>query len=205
METHYSCLFSVPRILLYPAGIIRSQTVSTFWRQLILTDTRGLDLMRLSMRFSFMQELCITLAKWSCAGWVTSVLMPCRKCMHVDKLHPFEQSTWELWAATPFRVRKFNFASDLITSFFCLECVCNINGTAPGFVDTCNYETGQCKCLSNVIGIQCDKCADGFWNLGSGNGCQKCDCCGEGSTQATCNQVSKPASNNRGCIFSVVY
>lgn len=88
---------------------------------------------------------------------------------------------------------------------FVSECVCNINGTAPGFDDTCNYETGQCKCLSNVIGIQCDKCADGFWNLGSGKGCQKCDCCGEGSTQATCNQVSKPAINNRGCIFSVVY
>ena len=88
-----------------------------FW----LTDTRGLDLMRLSMRFSFMQELCITLAKWSCAGWVTSVLMPCGKCMHVDKLHPFEQSTRELWAATPFRVRKFNFASNLITSFFCFR------------------------------------------------------------------------------------
>lgn len=111
----------IPRISLYPAGIIRSQTVSTFWRQLGLTNTRGLDLMRLAMRFSFMQELCITLAKWSCAGWVTSVLMPCEKCMHVDKLNPFEQSTLELWAATLFRVRKFNFASDLITSFFCFR------------------------------------------------------------------------------------
>ena len=69
------------------------------------------------------------------------------------------------------------------------ECVCNANGTVPGFHDTCNYETGQCKCLANVIGIQCDKCADGFWNLNSGVGCEKCDCCGEGSTQATCNEV----------------
>lgn len=82
---------------------------------------------------------------------------------------------------------KSGFYGDAIARN-CTKCVCNINGTAPGFVDTCNYETGQCKCLSNVIGIQCDKCADGFWNLGSGKGCQKCDCCGEGSTQATCNQ-----------------
>lgn len=72
----------------------------------------------------------------------------------------------------------------------CTECICNANGTVPGFHDTCNYETGQCKCLANVIGIQCDKCADGFWNLNSGVGCEKCDCCGEGSTQATCNEDS---------------
>ena len=69
------------------------------------------------------------------------------------------------------------------------ECVCNVNGTDPGLQDTCNFETGQCKCLPNVIGIQCDKCADGFWNLGSGVGCEKCDCCGKGSTQATCSEV----------------
>ena len=79
-----------------------------------------------------------------------------------------------------------------VSYFVCfLECVCNINGTDPGFRDTCNYETGQCKCLPNVIGTQCDKCADGFWNLGSGVGCEKCDCCGEGSTQATCKEVRK--------------
>ncbi|KAJ7382943.1 hypothetical protein OS493_031719 [Desmophyllum pertusum] len=71
----------------------------------------------------------------------------------------------------------------------CTECVCNSNGTDPGFIDTCNYETGQCKCLPNVVGTQCDMCADGFWNLGSGAGCNKCDCCG-GSTQATCNESS---------------
>lgn len=72
----------------------------------------------------------------------------------------------------------------------CTECVCNVNGTDPGLQDTCNFETGQCKCLPNVIGIQCDKCADGFWNLGSGVGCEKCDCCGKGSTQATCSEDS---------------
>ena len=88
-----------------------------------------------------------------------------------------------------------NYALDVITLFCFSECVCNINGTDSRFVDTCNYETGQCTCLSNVTGIQCDKCADGFWNLGSGKGCQKCDCCGEGSTQATCNQVSKQEFN----------
>ena len=71
------------------------------------------------------------------------------------------------------------------------ECVCNSNGTDPGFLDTCNYKTGQCRCLPNVIGTQCDKCADGFWNLASGVGCQKCDCCGEGSTQATCSEVMR--------------
>ena len=74
---------------------------------------------------------------------------------------------------------------------FVSECVCNSNGTDPGFLDTCNYKTGQCRCLPNVIGTQCDKCADGFWNLASGVGCQKCDCCGEGSTQATCNEVMR--------------
>lgn len=70
----------------------------------------------------------------------------------------------------------------------CTECVCNSNGTDPGLIETCNHVTGQCKCLPNVIGTQCDKCADGFWNLDSGEGCKRCDCCGEGSTQATCSE-----------------
>ena len=83
------------------------------------------------------------------------------------------------------------------------ECVCNSNGTDPGLIDTCNHETGQCKCLPNVIGTQCDKCADGFWDLGSGEGCKKCDCCGEGSTQATCSEVNK-LENDLNCkIVSV--
>ena len=53
----------------------------------------------------------------------------------------------------------------------------------------CNSETGQCPCLKNVDGLECDRCAPGYYNLASGEGCQECNCDKDGSLEGSCNQV----------------
>ena len=39
----------------------------------------------------------------------------------------------------------------------------------------CNAVTGGCDCKPGVVGHQCDRCADGYWQL-SPSGCAPCDC-----------------------------
>ncbi|XP_063408857.1 laminin subunit beta-1-like [Mytilus trossulus] len=62
----------------------------------------------------------------------------------------------------------------------CKQCICDPYGTDPTGGD-CDRVTGQCLCLPNVIGQQCDSCAAGFWN-------SSCGCDMPGSTRVECNQ-----------------
>lgn len=70
-----------------------------------------------------------------------------------------------------------------------LECVCNILGTNRT-AGPCDRNTGQCHCLKNVIGKQCDVCEDNHWKIASGEGCEACDCDEVGSLAPQCNSVS---------------
>lgn len=70
-----------------------------------------------------------------------------------------------------------------------LECVCNSLGTDES-QGVCDSETGQCPCLKNVDGLECNRCAPGYYNLASGEGCQECNCDKDGSLEGSCNQVS---------------
>uniref|UniRef100_A0A6Q2YVN4 Laminin, beta 2-like n=1 Tax=Esox lucius TaxID=8010 RepID=A0A6Q2YVN4_ESOLU len=63
----------------------------------------------------------------------------------------------------------------------CRECSCDRRGTEVaqcplGSRCFCDSLTGQCPCRSGVVGVLCDECADGFWNLQGGSGCQPCQC-----------------------------
>ncbi|XP_063445068.1 laminin subunit beta-1-like [Mytilus trossulus] len=69
----------------------------------------------------------------------------------------------------------------------CKQCICDPYGTDPTGGD-CDRVTGQCPCLPNVIGQQCDSCAAGFWNITSQVGCSSCGCDMPGSTRVECNQ-----------------
>ena len=71
----------------------------------------------------------------------------------------------------------------------CKFCECNSLGTIPTPEGTfvCEQPTGQCPCKDNVIGRQCDTCADGFYDLASGEGCKDCGCDPIGSVNASCN------------------
>jgi hypothetical protein len=54
-------------------------------------------------------------------------------------------------------------------------------------LNDCDRVTGQCKCLPNVIGLNCEKCLSGWWNLESIYGCtSKCEC----DTTGTINNSS---------------
>lgn len=68
--------------------------------------------------------------------------------------------------------------------------------------DSCDNQFGHCKCLMNVIGVQCDECAENYWNLESGKGCQHCDCDTTGTVEnsTSCDQKTGQCNciRNRG-------
>lgn len=71
-----------------------------------------------------------------------------------------------------------------MTFYSFTECRCNPIGSTG---KTCHRNTGNCWCRPNVVGRACDKCANGFWNLEAGVGCQSCDCDAGGSRDGNCS------------------
>lgn len=76
----------------------------------------------------------------------------------------------------------------------CRKCVCNYLGTVQehcnGSDCQCDKTTGQCLCLPNVIGQNCDRCAPNTWQLASGNGCEPCSCDAAHSFGPSCNEFT---------------
>uniref|UniRef100_T1KI06 Laminin subunit beta-1 n=1 Tax=Tetranychus urticae TaxID=32264 RepID=T1KI06_TETUR len=85
----------------------------------------------------------------------------------------------------------------------CTECVCSPIGTNQVF-GSCDHRTGQCPCLPNVVGSECDKCELNHWNLTSGVGCEPCDCDPQGSFNLKCSEFDgqcscRPGRGGRKC------
>ncbi|KAK3862970.1 hypothetical protein Pcinc_031206 [Petrolisthes cinctipes] len=74
----------------------------------------------------------------------------------------------------------------------CQPCHCNAYGTAAERYGRtiCDQVTGQCQCRSHVIGLKCNKCQPGYWNLTSGEGCDACGCDATGAVNGTCDEVT---------------
>ncbi|KAM6202282.1 laminin subunit beta-4 [Rhynchocyon petersi] len=76
----------------------------------------------------------------------------------------------------------------------CRRCSCHPSGVNPAECPSgqgpcrCDPTTGSCPCLPNVIGLACDRCADGYWNLVPGRGCQLCNCDPQTSDSNVCDQ-----------------
>uniref|UniRef100_H3BA71 Laminin subunit gamma 3 n=1 Tax=Latimeria chalumnae TaxID=7897 RepID=H3BA71_LATCH len=70
----------------------------------------------------------------------------------------------------------------------CNPCSCSLTGSARQ-QQTCHSETGQCECLPNVIGQQCNQCKPGFFNLVPVYGCERCDCHPIGSENSFCHPI----------------
>lgn len=68
----------------------------------------------------------------------------------------------------------------------CKACSCNSYGTVKS-QSTCNQVTGQCECLPHVTERDCSACEPGFFNLQSGQGCERCECHPLGSTNGQCD------------------
>ncbi|TMS01279.1 Laminin subunit gamma-1 [Larimichthys crocea] len=68
----------------------------------------------------------------------------------------------------------------------CKPCSCSPSGTV-GRQSACSQVTGQCQCLPNVAERDCSACQPGFFNLQSGNGCERCNCNPIGSTNGQCD------------------
>ncbi|CAH1179506.1 unnamed protein product [Phaedon cochleariae] len=74
----------------------------------------------------------------------------------------------------------------------CKPCTCYPIGTEeePSGEPTCDQSTGTCNCKQHVVGNNCDRCEDGFYNLLSGQGCQSCNCDPIGSFNQTCDLLN---------------
>lgn len=64
----------------------------------------------------------------------------------------------------------------------------NIDGDQR--VIQCDNVTGQCPCLTNVVGQRCDQCETGYWNIFSGSGCETCNCDEMGSINGSCDMTT---------------
>ncbi|XP_014218984.1 laminin subunit gamma-1 isoform X2 [Copidosoma floridanum] len=78
-------------------------------------------------------------------------------------------------------------------------------GVAP-----CDQLTGHCYCKPHVIGRNCDKCEDGYYNIRSGEGCAACSCDLEGSYNRTCDPHSgqcncRPGVTGQRCDACLPY
>ncbi|XP_043944496.1 laminin subunit beta-1 [Protopterus annectens] len=91
----------------------------------------------------------------------------------------------------------------------CRQCVCNYLGTVHQDCTSpeechCDRSTGQCPCLPNVIGQNCDRCAPNTWKLASGTGCEPCACNIDHSFGESCNEFTgqcqcMPGFGGRNC------
>ncbi|XP_077449810.1 laminin subunit beta-1-like isoform X2 [Stigmatopora argus] len=91
----------------------------------------------------------------------------------------------------------------------CGKCTCHAPGTAPHACSSpdrcqCDRRSGQCPCLPNVVGRNCQRCAEDTWNMTSGTGCRPCDCDAVHSYGSSCDEVTgrcscKPGFGGRTC------
>ncbi|ODM92460.1 Laminin subunit alpha [Orchesella cincta] len=92
------------------------------------------------------------------------------------------------------------YFGDAIITKTCNKCSCNECGTRE-----CDHTTGECQCLHNVIGVNCDLCAPDHYGLSrcEGLGCYSCDC-GLASVNSQCDDNSgqcecRPGTTGRRC------
>ncbi|XP_075991196.1 laminin subunit gamma-1 [Anticarsia gemmatalis] len=88
----------------------------------------------------------------------------------------------------------------------CKQCQCHEAGTVESAEGPpqCDSLTGYCTCHPHVIGKNCDKCEDGYFNINSGTGCEPCECNLEGSFNSTCDPFTgrcycKPGIDGQHC------
>lgn len=71
-------------------------------------------------------------------------------------------------------------------------CSCYPRGTeqTDNGISICDQLSGNCHCKINVVGKNCNECKNGYWNIGSGNGCENCNCDAIGSFNSSCDKYT---------------
>ncbi|KAI0241520.1 Laminin subunit gamma-1 [Lamellibrachia satsuma] len=92
----------------------------------------------------------------------------------------------------------------------CKACDCYDPGSQGDGLSSCAARSGQCPCLPNVAGLKCDQCWDGYWNIDSERGCERCGCDPVGSLNQTCDVstgqcLCKPGVGGRTCDSCIEY
>ncbi|PSN35327.1 Laminin subunit gamma-1, partial [Blattella germanica] len=94
----------------------------------------------------------------------------------------------------------------------CKQCQCYHAGTQEtGFgPPVCDQLTGQCHCKPHVVGKNCDRCEDGYYNIISGEGCHPCNCDPVGSLNHTCDLYTgqcqcRPGVTGQRCDVCMPY
>ncbi|XP_045065442.1 laminin subunit alpha-5 isoform X2 [Coregonus clupeaformis] len=66
--------------------------------------------------------------------------------------------------------------------------VCNCSRPGVTALDvSCDTNSGQCRCKSNIIGRQCDRCSPGFYGYPN---CRPCDCNDAGTEEDVCDSYA---------------
>uniref|UniRef100_A0A8B9M1E1 Laminin, alpha 5 n=1 Tax=Astyanax mexicanus TaxID=7994 RepID=A0A8B9M1E1_ASTMX len=68
----------------------------------------------------------------------------------------------------------------------CEMCNCSPPGVTSQDIN-CDTNSGQCRCKTNVIGRQCDRCAPGFYGYPN---CRPCNCNEAGTEKNVCDSVT---------------
>ncbi|XP_035998362.1 laminin subunit alpha-5 [Fundulus heteroclitus] len=91
------------------------------------------------------------------------------------------------------------YYGDAVRARNCTKCNCSPCGT-----ESCDHNTGQCRCKPGVTGPLCDRCQNGSFGFNSCSGCRPCECeasaalvqpCDPQSGQCTC----QPGVNGPNC------
>ncbi|KAF7284665.1 hypothetical protein GWI33_021849 [Rhynchophorus ferrugineus] len=70
----------------------------------------------------------------------------------------------------------------------CKRCQCFPPGTNDILGEPiCDQSTGACQCKPHVVGVNCDQCENGFFNIMSMEGCESCNCDPIGSFNQSCD------------------
>ncbi|MBN3303592.1 LAMC3 protein, partial [Amia calva] len=85
----------------------------------------------------------------------------------------------------------------------CRPCSCSPSGSVVS-AQGCDPQTGQCQCLSHVMGRDCSQCERGFFNLRPRVGCERCNCSTTGAVSPACHPITgrctcRPGVEGTGC------
>ncbi|XP_069463573.1 laminin subunit alpha-2 isoform X3 [Ambystoma mexicanum] len=80
------------------------------------------------------------------------------------------------------------FYGDALSARNCIACQCNLNGS---FAETCDAQTGQCMCKTNVVGRRCDECLPNCWWDSEKQVCMACGCSPAGSMSLRCDMTGR--------------